>query len=182
MSFSQKSELNPITWNALFWIILLFTSVNAIAKSFQQEKEARHYYYYTIASPESIIISKIIYNAMLMLGLGFLGYATYSLVMGNPVGDPWFFLINLILGCIGFSVSLTLVAGIASKADNNGALMAVFSFPIIIPMLLVIIKISKNSIDGLDREISYEPMFVLLAINLIAAALSYLLFPYLWRS
>jgi heme exporter protein B len=60
--------------------------------------------------------------------------------------------------------------------------MAVLGFPIIIPMLLVIIKISKNSIDGLDREISYEPMLVLLAINLIAAALSYLLFPYLWRS
>ena len=42
MSFNVKvNQLNPLTWNALFWIIMLFAAVNAIAKSFMHEKPAR---------------------------------------------------------------------------------------------------------------------------------------------
>src|ERR1700741_2611353 len=51
----------PIVWNILFWIIILFASVNAIAKSFIQENKGRLLYYYTIASPQAIILSKTIY-------------------------------------------------------------------------------------------------------------------------
>src|SRR6478609_2325171 len=64
LSFGVKGNtLSPYVWNALFWVILLFTSVNAIAKSFMQERAGRMIYYYSIASPQAIIISKIIYNA-----------------------------------------------------------------------------------------------------------------------
>ena len=31
----------PIVWNVLFWIIMLFASVNAIAKSFMQESKSQ---------------------------------------------------------------------------------------------------------------------------------------------
>ena len=49
MSFNLKgSTLQPVTWNALFWIIMLFTAVNAIAKSFNQERYGRFIYYYTL--------------------------------------------------------------------------------------------------------------------------------------
>src|SRR5579862_6118483 len=34
----------PIVWNVLFWIIILFASVNAIAKSFLQESRGRMLY------------------------------------------------------------------------------------------------------------------------------------------
>jgi heme exporter protein B len=51
-----------------------------------------------------------------------------------------------------------------------------------IPLLLVVMKISKNAIDGLDPTVSYDEVVILLAINGIVASLSYILFPYLWRS
>ena len=60
-------KVDPITWNALFWIIMLFASVNAIAKSFLQENKGRQLYYYSITSAKAVIISKIIYNVLLML-------------------------------------------------------------------------------------------------------------------
>jgi heme exporter protein B len=58
---AKMGNLSIPTWNALFWIILLFSSVNAVAKSFVQEQQGRQLYYYMIASPESIILSKIIF-------------------------------------------------------------------------------------------------------------------------
>ncbi len=183
MSFNlRQNQLNKATWNALFWIILLFTSVSAIAKSFMQERQGRFIYYYTLASPQSIILSKILYNAGLMVLLSGTGFGFYALVMGNPVEDGWLFLGNVLLGALGFSSTLTMVAGIASKASNNGTLMAVLSFPVMLPMLLMLIKVSKNALDGLDRGESLDEIVTLLAINAIVLVLSYILFPYLWRS
>ncbi|MEZ4904309.1 MAG: heme exporter protein CcmB [Spirosomataceae bacterium] len=183
LSFRLKNnQLNPLTWNTLFWIILLFTAVNAISKSFTQERSGRLLYYYTLASPQGIILSKILYNAVLMLVLSLAGFGFYAFVMGNPVGDLPMYLLTILLASIGFASSLTMVAGIASKAENNGALMAILSFPVIIPMLLVVMKLAKNALDGLDRSTSTNEVLVLLALDVIVITLSLILFPYLWRS
>jgi heme exporter protein B len=183
LSFKLKSnQLTPIMWNTLFWIIILFTAVNAISKSFTQERAGRLLYYYTIASPQGIILSKIIYNSGLMLVLSLTGFGFYAFVMGNPVGDLWMYLVTIFLSSIGFASSLTMVAGIASKAENNGALMAILSFPVIIPMLLMVMKLAKNALDGLDRGSSSEEVMILLALDAIVVSLSLILFPYLWRS
>lgn len=183
ISFKVKvSSIEPITWNTLFWILLLFTAVNSITKSFTQERAGRYFYYYTLVSPQAIILSKIIYNSLLMLLLGVIGFGIYAAMMGNLAADLGLYMISILLGGIGFSTTLTMVAGIASKADNTATLMAVLSFPIILPMLLMLIRLSKNAMDGLPWSNSYDEMLTLLGINGIVVAVSYLLFPYLWRS
>lgn len=183
LSFNlQQNQLSIATWNALFWIIMLFTSINAVVKSFLQESSSRFTYYYAIASPEAIILSKIIYNSLLMILLGGAGYLFYSLVLGNPVEDQGLFVLNLILASIGFSSSLTMISGIVSKAGQNTTLMAVLSFPIVLPLLLVVIRVSKNAINGISGEENLKHLLVLVSINVIVGTVSYLLFPYLWRS
>lgn len=178
----NQNDLTPIVWNTLFWIIMLFTAVNAIAKSFAQERLGRLLYYYTLASPRAIIVSKIIYNSLLMLALAGIGFGFYVFIMGNPVDDLGLYVVSIILGSLGFASVLTMVAGIASKAENSATLMAVLSFPIILPMLLMVMKLAKNALDGLDRSVSLDEIGTLLAIDAIVIALSYMLFPYLWRS
>ncbi|QSE99337.1 heme exporter protein CcmB [Fulvivirga lutea] len=183
LSFNVRTnQLTPITWNALFWIIMLFASVNAVAKSFMGEKSERQLYYYTIVSPQALIIARVLYNSMLLLLMSFVGFAFYSLILGNPVQDQTLFLINLFLASIGFSSTLTLISAIASKAGSNQTLMAILGFPILLPILLMVIKVSKNAMDGLDWSSSLDELLTLLAINLIVGAVSYLLFPYLWRT
>jgi heme exporter protein B len=44
------------------------------------------------------------------------------------------------------------------------------------------IKVTKNVLDGLEREASRDELLNLLAINCILTALAYILFPYIWRS
>jgi heme exporter protein B len=171
----------PLVWNALFWIIMLFAAINAIAKSFMQESRGRLLYYYQIASPQAIIIAKIIYNILLMILMAVIALVFYSLVFKNEVGDYGLYFLSVIIGAISFSTVFTMISAIASKAGNNGTLMAILSFPVIIPLLILIIKLSKNAMDGLDRSVSLKEIAVLGAINLIVVATSLLLFPYLWR-
>ncbi|MCK6650170.1 MAG: heme exporter protein CcmB [Bacteroidia bacterium] len=177
---SFKKIIVPATWNALFWIILLFASINGVAKSFIGETRGRLLYMYTLASPQAVIISKIIYNSILLLVISGLCLLVYSLFVGSLIQDIPLFLIVLTLGSFGFASLLTMVSAIASKSNNNFTLMAILSFPILMPLLIVLIKLSKNAIDGLENwDLNY--LMILMFINVIIIALSYLLFRYLWR-
>lgn len=171
----------PVVWNVLFWIIMLFASVNAIAKSFMQESKSRLLYYYSIASPQAIILSKTIYNILLMSLISILALLVYLLFFKNTIGDPLYYFLAVLFGSLSFSTVFTMISAIASKAGNNGTLMAVLSFPVIIPVILLLIRLSKNAMDGIDRSLSYGNMGVLLAINAIVITTSLILFPYLWR-
>ena len=183
LSFNaRRGQLGPTVWNTLFWLIQLFTAINAIAKTFVQEQAGRQLYYYTLVSPQQIIISKIIYNTGLMLVLALLGFSVYAFVLGNPVQDGWLYVGSLLLGAVGFAASLTLVAAIAAKAENSATLMAILSFPVILPLLLLLLKVAKNAIDGLDRSASTDELVAIGSIDAIVLALSYLLFPFLWKS
>jgi heme exporter protein B len=183
MSFNIKAGVfETSTWNALFWIIILFSAVNAVAKSFIQERQGRFLYYYIIASPQDVILSKIIYNCLLLIILSITGFIFYSIVLGNPVQDVPLFLINIVLAAIGFSASLTMVSGIASKASNSSTLMVILGFPIILPILLMVIRISNRAIEGAEFSTSFDDLLTLLAINAISATVAWLLFPFLWKS
>ncbi len=179
LSFRQIVDLP--TWNALFWIIQLFAGVNAISKSFLQEGRGRMLYYYTLTNARSFIIAKIIYNLLLMLVLSSFNLIFYSLFIGNPVIDMPMFLIAMFLGSAGFSAVLSMVSAIASKAGNNFALMSILSFPILIPLLMVTIRFSKNAMDGLAWSVNQNFAVILVALISMVFGLSYLLFPYLWR-
>lgn len=177
-----KTIRNPVTWNALFWIIMVFASVNAISKSFVQESKGRLIYFYTIASPQAVILSKIIYNGLLMICLSGVCFLFYALFIGsNIVQDIPLFLVVLFLGSLGFSSILTMVSAIASKTNSNFALMAILSFPLLVPLLLALMRVSKNAIDGLQLSVSYPYLAALVLLNIVVVVLSYLLFPYLWR-
>jgi heme exporter protein B len=182
LSFKAKNQaINPITWNTLFWIIMLFTAVNAVGKSFTQEPSQRGIFYYTLVSPESVIYSKIIYNSLILLLISIIGFVFYSWVMGNPVGNLPLYFLTLILGAIGFSSSLSLVAGIAAQAENSATLMAVLSFPIIIPLLLLLWKMSKSALDGIPISENWEEIAILSSLDVIVIVLSGILFPYIWK-
>jgi heme exporter protein B len=178
---SFKQIVDPPTWNALFWIIQVFAGVNAVSKSFLQEGRGRMLYYYTLTDARSFIQAKIIYNLLLMLVLSAFNLLFYSLFIGNPVQDLPMFLLAMFLGSAGFSAVLSMVSAIASKSGNNFALMSILSFPILIPLLMVTIRFSKNAMDGLAWSVSGNFVIMLLALIAMVMGLSYLLFPYLWR-
>ena len=179
---SYQGNIDPISWNVLFWIILLFAAVNATSKSFVQERPSRHLYYYTLAAPQSVIIAKILYNSLIMILVAVITFIVFQLFLGNMIVGNSLFFITLISGALGFASTLTMVAAIASRSDNNFALMAVLSFPLMLPFLLSLIKLSNIAL--VSSEFTTEVLKLLgmtVGLNLIVIMLSYLLFPYLWK-
>jgi heme exporter protein B len=183
LSFSLRREsVPPGVWAALLWVIILFTIVNASAKSFIGEKSGADIYLYSIASPGSIIFSKVIYNYLLSALLALSAFGLFIVFLGNQIETTSTFVLALFLGSGALSSTLTTVSAIASKASNSNVLMAVLGFPVIITIILPVVKITRNAIDGLDWSVSQPDLLILLAVNALVIAVSYLLFPYIWRS
>lgn len=178
---SFKDAIDITTWNALFWIILLFSALNTISRNFQQDTAGKQLYHYTLSSPQSFIIAKIVYNSLVILFLAFISLFIYTLFMGNQIENMGLFIATLVLASTGFGTTLSMVSSIAIKTNNNVTLMSILSFPILLPLLLVLIKVSLNAVIGLSDPENLKLIIVLVSINLTTIVLSYLLFPYLWR-
>jgi heme exporter protein B len=179
---SFQGDIDSRSWNVMFWIILLFASVNAASKSFVQERPARHFYYYSLSAPQSVILSKIIYNSIMMLLVVLITFVVFQLFLGNMIEGSLLFFVSLVLGSLGFASTLTMVAAIASRSDNNFALMAILSFPLMLPFLLALMKLSGIALETSDFTMeAYRLLGMVFGLNLIVIMLSYILFPYLWK-
>ena len=180
--FCFRSIKDVPTWNALFWIILLFAAATGVARSFAQESRGRLLYLYTLADPRAILLAKLAYNSVLMTCLGLAGLLIYSFLIGYPVENTGMFIVALFFGCTGLAAAFTMISAIASKAGQNFTLMAILGFPVVLPLLLCAIRLSMLAILGFEWSGDGFTYFgVLASLNVSIIALSYLLFPYLWR-
>ncbi len=179
--FISFQQISPQLWNVLFWIIMLFASINAVVKSFVQESGNRQLYYYQLANPVAILLSKTLYNTLLLLLLGGLNAAALLLVAGNPLEDPGLFALSVVMGSIGFSVTFTFIAAIAAKTSNSSTMMTILGFPVIIPVLLILVNLSAHAIGLLQGSLIEDDIVMLAGIDLLLLGLGLVLFPMLWR-
>ena len=169
-------------WNGLFWIIQLFVCVNAVAKSFLQESRGRMLYFYTISGAREFVIAKLIYNIILMLIMSLLSLGLFFILLKNPLADTLKFIGIVCLGGVSLSLVFTLLAAIAAKAQQNAALMAILGFPLIIPQLLLLVRLSKSAFGEMFRAGAILQLSLLIVgLDLMVIALSIILFPFLWK-
>jgi len=164
--FMAIDEPETKVWNGLFWVIQLFICINAVAKSFLQESRARMLYFYTIASPANFVLAKLLFNSLLMLVMSLLALMLFTLFLGNPLVKTWSFIGLVLLG--GWSLSLIFT------------FLAVMGFPLIIPQLILLMKISNAAFNPV-LTIHASNILLLVALDAMVILLATILFPFLWK-
>ncbi|HQW44232.1 MAG: heme exporter protein CcmB [Chitinophagaceae bacterium] len=178
--FNAMDEPESKVWNGLFWVIQLFICINAVAKSFLQESKGRMLYFYSIASPADFVLAKLLFNSLLMLLMSLLSLLLFILFLGNPLQKAGQFVGLVLLGGWSLSLVFTFLAAIAAKAQQNAAIMAVLGFPIIIPQLLLLMKLSSAAFAPL-LIIPLNTVLLLIALDVMVVLLAVILFPFLWK-
>jgi len=169
-------------WNSLFWVIQLFVCVNAVAKSFLQESKGRMLYFYSIANPAQFILGKLIFNVLLMLLMSLISLCLFFVFLDNPVSNVLQFTGIVVLGGMGISLVFTLMSAIAAKAQQNAALIAILGFPVILPQLLLLMKLSKVAFGEVFRNGAVLQLVGLTVLmDLLVIVLALILFPFLWK-
>jgi heme exporter protein B len=180
--YLSLDEPDANVWNALFWVIQLFICVNAVAKSFLQESRGRMLYFYSIASPVEFIIAKMLYNLLLMILMSLLSLLLFVIFLNNPIDNSLRFVGIVVLGGASISIVFTLMSAIAARAQQNAALIAILGFPVILPQLLMLMRLSKAAFAEVFREGAVLKLMAMIAgLDILVIALAVILFPYLWK-
>jgi heme exporter protein B len=168
-------------WKALFWMMQLFICINAVAKSFLQESRGRLLYFYSIAGATHFILAKLLFNAVLMLVMNLLTFLLFQLLLGSPLQSPFLFVAISCFGGVSLSLVFTFLAAIAARAQQSAALMAIMGFPLIIPQLLLLIRLSNIAFSSVLQSGLTFIILLLAAFDVMIVVLAIILFPFLWK-
>ena len=184
LSFMDKAQvinLSPITWSVLFWLIILFVAIHVVAKSFIGEQDGQLLYLYGLASPVSVFLAKMLYNSILLIFIGIISGFFYMLLTQQNIQNLGLFLLTVCVGGFALAANMTLVSAIASKAENKNVLLAVLSFPLTIPVLITVIKLTRQALEGFLFVENTNRIVMVAGIGILLSMVSLILFPFIWR-
>lgn len=180
--FKSFNNISPREWTILIWIVMLFAGLNAVVKSFLQEKKETYMYYYTLFDPTDLIIAKLLYNFIFLCSIFVIILLFMGLFTGYPVKDQSLFFTGSLLGIFGISVVFTFVSVISASDNSNATLMSILALPLILPILLLLLKVSAVSVRLLNDSAVGDDIWLLFGVDSILFGAMLILFPALWRS
>jgi len=178
--YASLQSFKELPWTALFWIVALFIAVNAIAKSFAVEQDGTRLFLYQMASGVQFIIAKMLYNVILVFVLFGLSLLAFMLFLSIPILNFKLFILTIILASLGLGIVLTFISAIANKTDSSAVFTAILGFPVLLPILLSLIKLTAASFSMEELPVGKD-IVILLAIDGILAGLILILFPLIWK-
>lgn len=176
-----KGSLDKTIWSILFWLIILFTTVNATFRSFSKESTGKMFFYYTLLDSRTFILGKMLVNGFISLLLSLVSALVFSIVLGSPVLNYWVYFLGISLGTVGYALLFTYVSAIAAKAGSSAVLSVVLGFPLSIPLLTIIVKLFSETYNMVPSTNFNNNLFIAGAFIFIPLLLAVILFPYIWH-
>lgn len=183
VSFSLgQSSLSPKILGALYWIIIFFSAMSGLSHVFVREEDAQTSLILRLTTdPNAVFLGKLFFNLTLLIIITAIITPLFFIFTDAPTTGLMNFLLLLILGIVDLCAATTLVAAIIAKASVKGALFAVLSFPILLPIMIALTIASDKILAGLDLvEISKLLQFFI-AYAIIMLTSSVMLFKYVWN-
>ncbi len=178
-----QEKISEYLSGGLLWVVIFFSAMSGLSRSFVSEEErGTTLTLHLIASPSTVFSGKLIFNLLLVFLMNISIALLYSALFDSfIIKNIELFLIAFFFGSIGIAVSSTMIAAIISKANTKGTLYPVLSFPILLPLILTLLEITKFSMDGDPVSDSLVEIFVLISYDVIMLTAGYLLFDFIWK-
>ncbi|HVF60415.1 MAG TPA: heme exporter protein CcmB [Thermoanaerobaculia bacterium] len=163
----------------LLWLILLFAAAAGLPRSFVQEEETHTATALRLAAtPSALFCGKLAYGATLMVALEALVAPLFLAMMQLDVAAPGLFVATLLGGGYGLAAANTLIAAMIAQARGRSTLFAVLAFPVTLPLLLLVVELTRNAVAG---EPSGGALTQLLLYDATVTVASLMLFPVVWN-
>ena len=182
VSFSLgQAGLEPKLASALFWIVMFFAAMSALSRVFVLEEETGTALPLRLfASPESVYLGKLCFNLMLLLLLTVVLTPLFLVFTQVTLSSPVLFTTVLVLGVLGLCGGTTLVAAMISGTSSRNALFAVLSFPVLMPLLLVLVRATERVFAGEAFSAATTELQFLFAYAVVMIVGSVMLFRSVW--
>ncbi len=175
-------SLNNRIISALFWLVIFFSSMSGLAQVFVKEEESKTVNLLKLtASPVTVLVGKLLFNLVLLLLLEVVIVPLFIIWMNLAIQNLLLFVSVLLLGSLGLVCATTIIAAIISKSHVKGALFAVLSFPILLPLLIAGIDGTWLSLEGNNFSVGFGDLGLLGSYVVVMFTASILLFDFVWN-
>lgn len=182
--FSIGSEKAPQNvYAGLFWVVVFFSAMSGLSRNFVSEEErGTNLILSLIAHPISIFVGKFFFNLILIVFINLIIAFLYFFLFTDFIIKNWLmFTLSFVLGNFGIAASSTIIAAIISKANVKGTLYPVLAFPVLLPLILMLIEITKAAMEGNPIYSMQAEFVVLISYDVIMFTASILVFDIIWR-
>lgn len=175
VSVAQGTAILPV----LLWLVLLFAVTAGLPRTFVQEEETHTATALRLAAtPSAVFCGKLGYSLTLVAALEILITPLYAAMMSLKVGSPLLLIGVLAAAGYGLGAGSTLVAAIIAQARGRGTLFAVLMFPVLLPLLLMAVELTRNAVGGDPAGVA---MMQLLLYDAVVTIAGLMLFPVVWN-
>jgi len=181
--WSFQTGLTAVTWNAIFWILNVFLSIQTVQKVWHEDRKEK-IYLYLLVQPLHLFIGKLLYSLVLNNILVAINFLLCWSLLGEDIMQQahiWAFLSVLALGISGITIAFNFVASIGAQQASASSLSAILGLPIVLPLLSATVQSAKLAIQGFDWLVINPNMINMLALSSLSLGLSLVLFPYIWQ-
>src|SRR5690606_7686648 len=134
------------TTSALFWLVVVFTTLQGITKGFIQMRPGHFLWWNQFAGPATFLGARLIASALLMLIYTLFSFLVFALMHNSEGLFSIHFIITLILTGTGISAAFTMSSAIATKTGQSGMLLPVLTMPLVLPVLLAGMKTGEKAL------------------------------------
>lgn len=172
--------LSPLLDAILFWFIVFFSAMAGLGRVFIHEQEVGTMNTLRIyADPQTVLFGKLIYNIVLLMALIFLVLPCYVIFLDIEIFWLCYLFLILLFGSIGIAAVSTLIAAIVANTESKGNLFTILTFPIILPLLLMVIKLTERTLIN-EPFMDVQQLCIVVAYDFIIVGILSILFDYLW--
>lgn len=171
----------PFLCSVLLWLILVFSSLSGLSRSFVKEKESATMDLLKLsARPQAVFLGKLFFNLTLLGTLEVIIVPSFLLLMAFDISVPVFFVAVMITTGIGLGATTTIIAAMIAQASARGALFSALSFPLLLPLIIIAIKGCEKAAIGSDIS-GWPEVRIAISYSAVMITASLFLFPLIWE-
>ncbi len=175
-------DVEPAVAAPLLWIILFFSAMSGLSHIFIREEEQQTAdTLRLVLPPNAVWLGKWLFNVLLLFALELIVVPMFCLMMNISVENLTTFVLIVTVGSIALSSVATIIAAIISLTSSRGALFAVLSLPIALPVLISGIEGTRMAMHGAAFERGLPDLQILFSFSVVIITISALVFEFIWR-
>jgi heme exporter protein B len=160
-----SARAERLAWSpALLWVVLLFTSLLGLSRSFAAEAEGGAVALLAQVPVDRgwVFLGKAGANALALLGVALWTGVLFTVFLGVEWSAGWVpALLAALLGAVGLAAVGTLLAALSLAARFREFLLPLLLFPLVLPVLVLASRCTALALSGGEVPASYWAAFAL---------------------
>lgn len=182
LGMASSLEAPPAsTGGVLLMILLLFSSISSLARTFVlEEEQGTGELLRMLGNPVAVFCGKMLYNFCLLVVIASVAVPALILFAGFSVVDPLLLLVSLLFACAGLAAAVSFCGALASRSRSRATLSGVISTPVLLPWVWMGLNAFRAALGDVVQQ-PWASSIGLLGMALVFGSIGPLLYSAVWK-